>query len=386
MNTKEVWNRFREIGMPRIASISLVYILSGISLLLSTSEAQTSGTWMQTGSMTTGRYAIRAIELENGKVLVTGGIGASSTVLTSAELYDPTTGNWSPTGSMNKGRAYYTAALLRNGQVLVAGGCTNSNCSTATNTAEIYDSNTGMWRNAGKMSTLRYFFNATPLEDGNVLVEGGCNRGNCVTVTSTAELFNPRTRQWTVTGSMHIARDYHTATKLSSGRVLVTGGYAASGASNSVEAYDPASGVWTMMAPMISGRALHSATALPDGRVVVAGTGNLPSAGTETYDPVTNLWSAAGNLNTTRSAPVGVLLPTGEAMVAGGYSFTRPHYFDLASCELFDPTTNTWAFTGAMTSARYLHGVVVLANGQVLAAGGMADSLTILSSADIYTP
>ena len=118
MNTKEVWNRFREIGMPQIASISLVYILSLISLLLSTSEAQTSGTWMQTGSMNTGRYAIRAIELGNGKVLVTGGIGASSTVLTSAELYDPTTGNWSPTGSMNKGRAYYTAALLRNGQVL----------------------------------------------------------------------------------------------------------------------------------------------------------------------------------------------------------------------------------------------------------------------------
>ena len=76
MNTKEVWNRFREIGMPQIASISLVYILSWISLLLSTSEAQTSGTWMQTGSMTTGRYAIRAIELGNGKVLVTGGIGA----------------------------------------------------------------------------------------------------------------------------------------------------------------------------------------------------------------------------------------------------------------------------------------------------------------------
>ena len=73
-------------------------------------------------------------------------------------------------------------------------------------------------------------------------------------------------------------------------------------------------------------------------------------------------------------------------MVAGGYSFIRPHYFDLASCELFDPTINTWAITGAMTSARYLHGVVVLANGQVLAAGGMADSLTILSSADIYTP
>ena len=130
------------------------------------------------------------------------------------------------------------------------------------------------------MSTLRYFFNATPLEDGNVLVEGGCNRGNCVTVTSTAELFNPRTRQWTFTGSMHIARDYHTATKLSSGRVLVTGGYAAQGASDSIEPYDSTSGVWTGMAPMISGLR-YTGRRLSHGRVVVAGTGNLPSAGTE---------------------------------------------------------------------------------------------------------
>ena len=122
---------------------------------------------------------------------------------------------------------------------------------------------------------------------------------------------------------------------------------------------------------MISGRALHAATALPDGRVVVAGTGNLPSAVTEVYDPVANHWSPVGNLNTTRSEPVACLLPTGQAMMAGGYSYIRPRYFNLASCELFDATANTWAFTGDMTSARYLQTVVVLGNGQVLAAGGL---------------
>ena len=86
----------------------------------------------------------------------------------------------SPTGKMKLARAYYTTALLPDGKVLVTGGCTsNVGCSTATATAEIYDPATGKWRAGGKMSTLRYYFNATSLPNGKVLVEGGCNKVNC---------------------------------------------------------------------------------------------------------------------------------------------------------------------------------------------------------------
>jgi hypothetical protein len=200
----------------RLALFGLMTVLPSL-----TSKAETSGTWAATGSMGTARYAFSGLQLRNGKILVSGGIDGTSTVLATAELYDPLTGAWTPTGNMKTARAYYTATLLPNGRVLVAGGCTNNNCSAATNTAEIYDPPTGTWRAVGKMSTLRYFFAATPLQDGSVLVEGGCNQGNCTTVTATAELYNPRTHQWTLTGSMQTARDYHTATLLSSGDVLV---------------------------------------------------------------------------------------------------------------------------------------------------------------------
>lgn len=353
-----------------------------------TGQAQTSGTWESTGSMGTARYAFSGLQLRNGKVLVAGGIDGTSTVLATAELYDPRTGGWAPTGNMKKARAYYTATLLPDGRVLVAGGCTNNNCSAATKTAEIYDPPTGTWRAVGKMSSLRYFFRATPLQNGNVLAEGGCNQGNCTTVTATAELFNPRTHQWTPTGSMHTARDYHTATLLASGDVLVTGGYTIQGASNSVEMYDAISGTWSTMTGMIYGRALHSATALPDGKVIVGGgnVGYLPSDLTELYDPVANTWSLGGNLNTKRAQHSAILLRSGQAMVAGGYSFTRPHYFNLASCELYDPTTNSWGFTGDMTAARDSFPLVLLSNGQVLGAGGLSANSAIVSTADIYTP
>src|SRR5690242_8985272 len=106
-----------------------------LALTGSLSLAQVSGTWALTGSMSTGRYAISAVVLKNGKVLVAGGINGSA-VLNSAEIYDPATGTWSPTGPLKTARAYYVAIALSGGQVLVAGGCTNSNCSAATASAE----------------------------------------------------------------------------------------------------------------------------------------------------------------------------------------------------------------------------------------------------------
>jgi N-acetylneuraminic acid mutarotase len=333
------------------------------------------------------RYGATAVLLKNGKVLISGGITTGNTLLATAEIYDPTTGIWSPTGAMKTARAYYVGVLLRNGMVLVAGGCTNSNCSAATSTAEIYDPNAGIWRATAKMSMLRYFFSATPLSDGSVLVEGGCNQGNCTTVTTSAEIYNPRTRVWAPTGQMKVGRDYHTATLLKNGKVLVTGGYTVTGASNSVEMYDPTTATWSAMASMISGRALHTATALPDGTVVIAGglVGYLPGDVSEVYRPARNAWTATGSLNTKRAGPAAALLPNGHAIVTGGYSYTRPYYYDLASCELFDAATGTWSFTGSTASSRYEHALVVLGNGQVLAVGGLSDT-GILSTAELYTP
>jgi hypothetical protein len=37
--------------------------------------------------------------------------------------FDPETGTFSPTGAMTDGRVYHTASLLDEGRVLVAGGC-----------------------------------------------------------------------------------------------------------------------------------------------------------------------------------------------------------------------------------------------------------------------
>jgi hypothetical protein len=83
---------------------------------------------MATGNMVTPRGFHTTTPLLNGKILVAGGVNASSPfppgfpALAEAELYDPATGTWSATGSMTTPRFGNTLNLLFNGRVLAAGG------------------------------------------------------------------------------------------------------------------------------------------------------------------------------------------------------------------------------------------------------------------------
>ncbi len=109
---------------------------------------------------------------------------------------------------------------------------------------------------------------------------------------SSAELYDPATRNWSHAGTLNGARNSHTATLLSSGQVLVAGGYDWNRRVNltSAELYDLSTGSWTIAADLNTARDNHSATLLPSGKVLVAGgrnniSGTLDSA--ELYDPGT---------------------------------------------------------------------------------------------------
>lgn len=79
--------------------------------------------WTSTDSLANMRYSHTAVLLPIGKVLVTGGTGATnSSALDSAELFDPLTGLWSKTGNLPSAHSQHTTILLSNGKALVAGG------------------------------------------------------------------------------------------------------------------------------------------------------------------------------------------------------------------------------------------------------------------------
>ena len=94
--------------------LATIFVLTGsfaIALVASKAAPASpqSGTFTLTGSLNTARYDHTATLLQNGEVLVTGGLGANFTVLASAEVYNPTNGKWNVTGSMSMSRFAFTA-------------------------------------------------------------------------------------------------------------------------------------------------------------------------------------------------------------------------------------------------------------------------------------
>src|SRR5437016_9284036 len=132
--------------------LALVGLISAATLVLCPARpasAQAAASWTYTGNLNTSRYGHTATLLQNGKVLVFG--SSELPAPKSAELYDPTSGTWSITGSLNMALSGRTATLLPNGKVLVAGGVglDNSGFPGSFNSAELYDPATGTWSVTG---------------------------------------------------------------------------------------------------------------------------------------------------------------------------------------------------------------------------------------------
>jgi hypothetical protein len=243
-----------------------------------------SGKFLTTGSMHSGRASHQAVLLADGQVLVLGGFDAAGTPLASAELYDPTSGRFTPTGPMHYPRMSPAAVVLKDGRVLVVGGSGAGGVGDkAPSTAELYDPDTGKFVLTGSLKTARHSGHAaTRLADGRVLVVGGNASDTQEVPLKTAELYDPSSGTFAATGSMAVARDGESAAALRSGKVLVVGG-----ADRSAELYDPTTGKFGATGSAVVDRATATATLLADGRVLLVGGATDPAQANsaELYQP-----------------------------------------------------------------------------------------------------
>ena len=300
----------------------------------------TSGAFTTTGSLNTGRYGHTATLLNNGKVLIAG--GQTTVRLASTEVYDPATGKFTVTGSMSCacGRV---PALLPEGRVLFSGGFDGS---AAVATAEIYDPASGTFSPTGKLQVARAGPSSTLLASGKVLLAGGVfftgtpPYNLVANYLASSELYDPRTGTFTLTGSLHTARSGNTATVLGDGTVLMAGGQnngANGGYLGSAEIYDPATGKFTVTGSLNTARILHTAHLLASGEVlIVAGNYHGSLASAELYSPATRKFTNTASLNIPRQGHQSALLNNGQVLAVGGYESQLGSYTGyLASAELF---------------------------------------------------
>jgi hypothetical protein len=374
------------------------------------------------GLLNIARSDFTTTALQNGMVMVAGGINSAGTVEKTVEIYDPVSNKWSRTGDMKTARRGHAATLLRDGRVLVTGGYDGTVATSALNKAETYDPATGVWTNTtGTLVQARRWHTGTLLNNDKVLIVGGGVSSGSGTVV---ELFDPTTGNFTATTSMRIPRQGHTATLLPSGQVLVVGRNNSDSslllvnsvnynASRTSEIYTPAVGAtaatWADGPVMAYGRDSHAATLInlaSTNYLLVTGGYSYNGGGdkAELLDVTASLSStfSSNPLWVTNTLPMSVsrALHTStlvtdnnivKVLIIGGYNATSQM---LMSTELFTLNTttlasSTWSTTDnkELTLARAMHSSTLLSNGNVLVLGTYYSTTgTVSNTSEIWTP
>lgn len=293
---------------------------------------------------------------------------------------------WTPTGSL--GTARYTGGLiygsvLANGKVLVAAGNGPVCCYAQIASAELYDPVAGTFAPTGSMNFARSAYSSTVLLNGQALFVGGAGGG------ATAELYDPSSGTFSLTGSMSTPRSGFGLALLSSGKVLVVGGdNGGNCVTPTAELYDPAPGTFAVTGNTIAPcRQSSSVTTLQNGKVLVTGGGSGPPTfstlqSAELYDPSSGTFAATGAMTVPRNGHTATLLANGKVLIAGGNVTGGGTW---SSAELYDPVSGTFSPTGSMATTRTIHEAVLLPSGLVLVIGG-AGGPGFNATAELYDP
>jgi hypothetical protein len=132
---------------------------------------------------------------------------------------------------------------LDDGRVLIAGGRGGS----VTASAEIYDPATKKFSLTGDRITARYKHTAGLLPDGCVLIACGSDERDWRGALASAEIHDPRAGKFTATSPLNDSRFKlpYDAAQLASGELLIAGG------SKNVELYEPATGKFLLASGQI---------------------------------------------------------------------------------------------------------------------------------------
>jgi N-acetylneuraminic acid mutarotase len=189
-------------------------------------------------------------------------------------IYDPVANRWTassnvPAGLVQPNADFQTVTPLSGGRMLVVGS----------RKAMVYDSASGRWTEAGALPDNWSGFSATRLHSGDVLLAGGtAHDGTSQTrVTSQVMLWDHVMGLLASAPNMPVGLSSHSTAVLADGRVLLAAGVDTAGDFISAdpvtraEIYDPAARSWSLAAPLPAARASAIAVTLTDGRVLLVG-------------------------------------------------------------------------------------------------------------------
>jgi len=294
------WKDAANLTVGRLAHISTslpggkALVACGFNVTGSLTSAEifdpSTGSWSTATSAKAVGGGCVATVLSSGKILVTGGStgsGSTYTLISAAEVYDPATNTWTDTSGFTGPRTYHASTLLSSGKVLVSGGTSMTGWYSD---AQLYDPTTNKWFAASPMNAMRYGHSSVLLPSGKVVIAGGGESADA----TTAEIYDPSLDKWTVITAGLKKPRYYLQSAFAGAKAVFIGGFGnigggSSGGTKEVELFDPTTSTFSDGPSMIYGRAYHAATMLTSGKLLVAGGYTSSSSGTlssaEIYNP-----------------------------------------------------------------------------------------------------
>ncbi|MEO6951435.1 MAG: kelch repeat-containing protein [Polyangia bacterium] len=351
-------------------------------------------TFCDTASMVYARAGHRATLLDDGTVVLTGGINRDGYGVAPIERYLPAGDASSPIarfeladqgGTTLDARSVlgHGATVMNDGRVLLTGGVPAGASTVAFEGAVVLDA---LGRATGKPLLLgggpRAYHASVALADGTILLTGGCLEvdGNaCATgrTLDTAVLYDPATDAFTDAPTLTVARAGHAALLRSDGLVLLVGGNGADGSVPPVELYDPSE----QRGSLLTGPVGH-AVRLDSGLVIGVNDAAGPSAVVSAWSGRDDATVALPSLPTSRSDGTLTALEDGSVLFAGGWDGAS-----LASTSVVlggDPLGPSTLLSGFLahghTATRLLDGTVLLAGGSDLTGMSSAHASVFLRS------
>ena len=288
-----------------------------------------------------------------------------------AEALEGEVGNWAAAAAKTDGAPGLAAVVLRStGEVLA----------TNTGLVQRYDPYANAWRSTSQQCIPSYCLtrSLTELPSGEVLAElSGAGQGS----SSGLQKYNPDTDTWVALSGTSYRGE--SVTLLESGTVLFAGGYTSQGATvyrvRDAREYNPEAGTFSTSKPLATPRSGHTATRLYSGQVLVTGgtaDGGASLASAELYDPATRSWSSAGALSRPRTGHRALRLYSGSVMILDDSGST---------VDLYDPYNAVW-LTGPALPFAAPTAATLLYSGDVLVTNNAGQAAIYAPSQNAWLP
>ena len=317
-------------------------------------------------------FCAHQIALADGRILVNGGSnynGPHGRGIDASYTFDPLTESWTKHPDMTHGRWYPTTVLLPDRKALTFSGRRANN--GIADEVEVFDPASNTWSQlpASANKTLEIYPTMHLLKDGRIFYSGCRWSGQTRTWASPPDtaVFDPTTNAWADIGPHILSnRTEGTSILLPPARAMSMEGH-----EHGEELPPPPS----------------------DQRVLVLGgvtdsVANRKSAEIIDLNQANPAWVRITDMNYPRVNPNAVILPDRRVLIVGG---VEGYKFDwnpgeILTCEIFDPTSETWTVAATMNNPRHYHSVaVLLPDGRVMATG-TSSRYGNDTSMEVYSP